>query len=505
MPRPTLAGAVSLLLTAVFVAVTLPFLGTLAHDFDEAWLMLDARAVARGLRPFADFAHHEMPLHLYLLALSGELFGPTVLGYRMLSLGSAAATGSLLFVLVRPFAGPLPALAAQAVFLFSSVHAITLLALPETPATFCTVLGIVLLFVPRGRWATYASGAAFVVAISIKPTSLAVVAAAVASLAYAREWRRLRDLAGAGAIAALASLAGAIVASDGAFTDTLAVQLHRLGTRHGSMWSIDSGFTDMRRLRGIEHPWQLALASLQTFYRVRFESLPALGLVVALLAIPIWVVAPLPAPPAFRAFMALWPAALLVVNFAALDFVSARYFIPFPACAAGLTAGWVWVAQRWLAWRTIAVAATVAGVALALHLGTAIATNRDAWYWGRVAWIAREYPRVVSFSPMLFAATGTEPGCGFANPALTYGGFADAILTTDRMRSFRFSDERLIACLRADPTMPVVVDWAFYYFTRPGSPLRAYLDGEGGAQRLFFSPEAMEQWGKPLPRVSFFR
>jgi hypothetical protein len=52
----------------------------------------------------------------------------------------------------------------------------------------------------------------------------------------------------------------------------------------------------------------------------------------------------------------------------------------------------------------------------------------------------------------------------------------------------------------------VVVDWAFYIFTRPGSPLRSYLQGEGSQQRIFFSPEARDQWNSPaLWMMSPFR
>lgn len=322
MSRSWLAGTVSVLEAALFVVLVLPYLGTLAHDYDEAWMMLDARAMARGLRPYVDFPHHEMPLHLYLLAGAGRLFGNTLVGYRVPSLVSVVGTGLLVYRLVRPFAGPLAALVAQAVFLFSSVHALSL---------------------------------------------------------------------------------------------------------------------------------------------------------------------------------------LVALHFGALDFVSARYFVPVPAIAAWLVAGWVWLAERRIPRGPIALAAGVVAIVLATQLETAVRTNRDAWYWGRIAWIAEAAPRVLSFSPIFFVASGTDPGCGFANPALTYGRFGEVFLTTERARRFRFTDERLIACLRADPAMPVVVDWSFYYFTRPGSALRAYLEGEGREQRLFFSPEAMAQWGAPVPRVSFFR
>jgi hypothetical protein len=194
-----------------------------------------------------------------------------------------------------------------------------------------------------------------------------------------------------------------------------------------------------------------------------------------------------------------------LVNFFALDFVSPRYFIPFPAFSAFLFAGLVWLVQRYVPPLAVATVGAVLCVALGVHLAAAIESNRDLWYWGRSDWIARQYPTVVSFSPMLFAATGSEPGCGLANPALTYGGFGEAFLLTERTRKFRFSDERLIACLRANPDTRMVVDWAFYFFTRPGSALRAYLSGEGSAQRLFFSPDAVEQWDRPVLRMNPYR
>lgn len=97
---------------------------------------------------------------------------------------------------------------------------------------------------------------------------------------------------------------------------------------------------------------------------------------------------------------------------------------------------------------------------------------------------------------MFFAATGTDPSCGFANAALTYGDFGETFLAAPRLHRFRFSDERIIECLRANRETPLVIDWAFYFFTRPGSALREYARAEGSAQRLFFSPEALEQWDR---------
>jgi hypothetical protein len=497
--------AVAVALSVAFVAVALRVLATLPYDFDEAWLILDARFILRGQRPFVDFAHHEMPLHLYLLAAAGEVFGPTLLGYRMLSLLSIAGSGLLLFWLARSFVGPVPALFAQAAFLFTPLQSRALTAVPETPAVLFSLLGAFLLFARKGRWSARASGVAFVVALLIKPTCIVMVGAAALALVWARDWRRLLDFAVSGVVASLVGLVWANQVSDGVFGEILRFQLERIGTRKVGMWSIDSGFVEMRRLAGVETPWQWAVATFQSYYQVRTETVPIAVFVGGLLAVPIWVLGCARARPAMQLFAVLWPASYLLLNFVLLDFVSPRYFVPFLAFSAFLFAGWVWLVQRWAPAFAVAGIGVVACVPLVVHLVQVLGSDRDPWYWGRSDWITQNHPKVASFTPMLFAATGAEPGCDFANPALTYGGFGETFLVTERTRQFRFSDERLIECLRANPTMPFVVDWAFYFFTRPGSPLRAYLDGEGKAQLLFFSPDAMERWKEPSIRMSPYR
>lgn len=492
-------------LAVAFVAVTLPVLATVPYDFDEAWLMLDARLVARGLRPYVDFAHHEMPLHLYLLALCGKVFGPTPFGYRMLSVLCIAGSGLVLFALARPFVGPIPALVAQALFLFSPLQGRALAALPETSALAFSLLGAWLLFAGGRRWTTSASAVAFVVALLIKPTCLVMPASAALGLAWARDWRRLRDFALAGVGASALGLAWVMVVSDGVFMDALVFELTRLGTHEGGIWSVDSGFADMRRLGGIETRWQWAVATFKSYYQVRADVVPITIFVGSLLALPIWLARCVRSQPALQVFLVLWPASYLLLDFVLVDFVSPRYFIPFPAFSAFLFAGWVWLAERRVPRPAVAGAAAIACVALAIQFAGTLRSDRDLWYWGRSDWIAHAYPRVVSFNPMLFAATGTEPGCDFANPVLTFGGFGETVLRTERTRRFRFTEDRLIDCLKAHPEMPMVVDWAFYFFTRPGSRLREYLAAEGSAQRLYFSPEAMEQWNRPLLRLNPYR
>ena len=271
------------------------------------------------------------------------------------------------------------------------------------------------------------------------------------------------------------------------------------------MWSIDSGFVELRRLGGFEKPWQFAMSSLLTFYDAGKVLWPLALFAISWLGAPIWIAGPGRSRPALRALALLWPASLLLVTFGAVDFASPRYFVPFLAVSSFLLAGIAWLPARRAPVLTSALA-LVACVVLASRLTATLGAARDPWYYDRAAALVAQHPAVVSFTPMLFAVTGAEPGCGFANPALTYGGFGEAFLLTERTRPFRFSDARLVDCLRANPDLRVLVDWAFYFFTRPGSPLRSYLGGEGSQQRIFFSPEAQDQWNSPeLWKMSPFR
>jgi 4-amino-4-deoxy-L-arabinose transferase-like glycosyltransferase len=500
------AFAVAVCLSGAFILVSRRYLDVLVYDFDESWLMMDARFILRGLRPFADFAHHEMPLYPYLLALSGKVFGQTVVGFRMLSVTSIAVTGLLLFWITRDAVGSIAALGAQALFLFSPVHTRSLSAVPETTMVLFTLLAVVCLCVAKGRVWPYAGGVSLVLALLVKPTCLFVVVAILASVAYAREWSRLRAGVLAALVAGIAGAAWILHVSEGVVLDVVALQLERVGTRRFGMWSIESGFTDMLRVTGIRTPLQLAWTSLKTFYHYPGEYMPVALLVVSALGVPVWVRWCGRSHPALRALAVLWPASYLLVNFAALDFVTPRYFIPFPAFSSFLLAALVWLAQRWVPPVAVAGAGVLASVALTSHLATSLDRERDPWHYGRSNWIAEQYPSVVSFTPMFFVSTGAEPGCGLSNPALTYGGFGETLLgDRERTRHFRFDDDRLIECLRANPQIPVVVDWAFYFFTRPGSPLRRYLEGEGHAQRLFFSPDAVEQWNRPLLTMDPYR
>jgi 4-amino-4-deoxy-L-arabinose transferase-like glycosyltransferase len=482
-------------LSVAFLALVWPTLDAIFWDYDEGYYMLDARHVGAGLRPYRDFPYHQPPLYLYLLALSGKLFGPTIFGFRVLSLASMAASGFLLFWLARVSVGPLPALTAQAFFLFSQSQIYALSAVPEPPTVFFTLVGAACLFLGTGGGSACLAATAFVIAMLLKPTCLLMVAAAAASLALAGAWRRLAHLTAGGILAAVAALAWTIWLSDGIFADVLRLQLERVSTQRFGMWSIDSGFSDLRQQLGIETPRQWALFCLKNFYIFPETYVPMVGFLVSFAGIPVWM-AWCGRDRAVRAFSVLWPASYLLANFVLIDFVSDKYFVPFLAFSAFLVAGLVWLVERRAGSLVTAATALVACAVLVVQFAAALERRDRAWFLD-AARLGSEHAAFVSFTPMLFAVTGATPGCGMDNPAFTYEDFGRTFLVTDRLERFRYSDARLVECLRAEPRLPVVVDWAFYYFTRPGSSLREYLNGEGRDQRYFFSAQAAEQWDRP--------
>jgi 4-amino-4-deoxy-L-arabinose transferase-like glycosyltransferase len=479
----------------VFIAISVPLLATLPWEYDEGPAMLGARYVGRGLRPFADFAVHQPPLHLYLLELSGRVFGETVAGYRMLSVASIAASGLLLFWLVRPFTGGLPALLAEAVFLFSPAQLHTLNAVGEGPMLFFCLLAVVLLFLGSGRASAIGAAAAFVAALLVKATCLVMVLAAALSLAHARAWRRLLHFTVAGVVAAILGLVWTFVVSDGIFAEILRYTGQRVGAREAGLWSIDSGFPELLGLLRIETPAQWTVFCFKNFWYFPEYWLPMALFVVGFAGIPVWVWRCARDRPALRAFAILWPVACLLTNFVLLDYVSAKYFAPFLTFTAFLLAGVLSPFARRLGPHAGVAATAIACAALAYQLASSLGRQNDPWYYARADWLARQHAHVVSFTPMFFAATGTEPGCGMWNPGDTYGAFGEAILSsTERTRRFQISDQQLIACLRAQPDARLVIDFWYYFFTRPGSALRAYLQGDGSAQRVFFSEQALAQW-----------
>ena len=80
--------------------------------FDEGLVLQAAARVADGQLPYRDFAWSYGPAQPYLLGGSFELFGPSLLGWRLLRVLAVALTALLVFVLARRVAGTRLALVA---------------------------------------------------------------------------------------------------------------------------------------------------------------------------------------------------------------------------------------------------------------------------------------------------------------------------------------------------------------------------------------------------------
>ena len=329
-PRVRIGWTIAALaLSGVFLAVATPALDTLFWDYDEGWFILAARFIRRGMAPFAEFIHHQPPLHLYLLALYDRLFGSDIAAYRLLSASSIALGGLLVFLLARPCAGGAAALVAQAVFLFTPAQIYALCALPETPTVVFILLGAVLLFTGTSSWTAYASAAAFTAALLVKPTSGVAVLAATLSLLYARDWRRFTQFAVAGIVSGALALAWLLLISDGVFADVLRVQVARARTRSAGMWSVASGFEDMRRLAGAESRLQWAVLCFAEFFRFPWTYLPMALFAISVPGAAIWATRLARSRPGLAAFSVAWPLSYVVLNLLLLDFVAAEKFTPF--------------------------------------------------------------------------------------------------------------------------------------------------------------------------------
>ncbi len=493
----------AVLFSLAFVVLVSPILDAVPADFDEGWFILQARSILRGLRPLVDFPSVDLSAHLYLTAASAKLFGETLAGCRMLSVLSVAASGILVYCLTRPVGGSIPALAAEGLFLSFPGNTRSLTVVPETPMVLFMLLGIYLLFQREQRWAPYAAGVAFVVAIMIRPLCLVVAAVAAVSLALAGDRRRLGRFVASGFATSLLAIGWGIYVTHGILSELVRYQVERFASHGKGMWAIDSGMREMMRAKGIDTPFQQAMSAAREFYDFPRTSLPVGLLVASFLGLIVWLRRTIRSNAAFAIFLVLWPTSYLVLNFVGADFPSPRYFIPYLAFSAVLLGGLVATLASRVGRAAACTVAAVACVVLATELVTII-RRQDAWYFRRAQAIARTYPEVVSFSPIYFAMTRTEPGCGLENPVLTYGSFGDEFLAGPSLRKFAISDDQIIDCLRRNPEVKVLVDVGFYICTRSDSAIRRYLDGEGADRRIFFSRQDRAQWDRAVPSLPLF-
>ena len=173
--------------------------------FDEGLVLQAARRVADGQLPYRDFRWSYGPAQPYLLGGSFQLFGTSLLGWRILRVLVVALTALAVFLLARRLAGPGPALLAWLV-------AACALAQPANASPFPVALLLALLAaaaaalpgVTRGRALAAGALAGVAAAWRLDFGLYGAAAAGVALLLAQAPVRRRLELAGLMALAALA-------------------------------------------------------------------------------------------------------------------------------------------------------------------------------------------------------------------------------------------------------------------------------------------------------------
>jgi hypothetical protein len=220
--------------------------------FDEGVVLQAARRVADGEVPYRDFLWSYGPAQPYLLGASFELFGTSLLGWRLLRVLVVAITSVVVFVLARRLAGTRLALLAWLI-------AACALAQPANASPFPVALLFALLAVlvaartpPTARTAVLAGAVAALAASWRLDFGIYGAAAAAAALLLAPgpPGRRLR-LAGwlalsAMTVTAVAYLPFALIAGSGDLYDDVVGK----SLREGDYWTLPFPFDYDGRLRG---------------------------------------------------------------------------------------------------------------------------------------------------------------------------------------------------------------------------------------------------------------
>ncbi len=110
-------------------------------EFDEGLILQAAARIADGQTPYADFAWPYGPAHPYLLGWSFDLFGPSLIGWRVLRSIVDAAVAITVYLLVRREGGP-PWLALTGWAIAACAMAQPTSATPFAPALLLALLAV---------------------------------------------------------------------------------------------------------------------------------------------------------------------------------------------------------------------------------------------------------------------------------------------------------------------------------------------------------------------------
>jgi len=117
-------------------------------EFDEGLILQAAARIADGQAPYADFAWPYGPAHPYLLGWSFDLFGPSLIGWRVLRSLIDAAVAVTVYVLARREGAP-PWLAVAGWLVAACAMAQPTSATPFAPALLLALLAVAAAGSPR--------------------------------------------------------------------------------------------------------------------------------------------------------------------------------------------------------------------------------------------------------------------------------------------------------------------------------------------------------------------
>jgi hypothetical protein len=150
------------LLFAAALAISAFTLRRGGAEFDEGLILQAAARISDGQTPYADFAWPYGPAHAYLLGWSFDLFGPSLIGWRVLRSLVDAAVAVTVYALARREGAP-PWLAIAGWLLAACAMAQPTSATPFAPAL---LLGLLAVAVASGDSRSAALGAAALTALS---------------------------------------------------------------------------------------------------------------------------------------------------------------------------------------------------------------------------------------------------------------------------------------------------------------------------------------------------
>jgi 4-amino-4-deoxy-L-arabinose transferase-like glycosyltransferase len=422
----------------------------LPHNLDEGVNLFDARFIAMGQRPYADFFYHQLPLHLYVLSLVSSVAPDSLYLHRLPALLAVAATGGVLYLLTARLASSAVAALAAAVYYAMPLQHLALLVLPNSPMLLFSTSAILLILLDERPARVTLGAVCLLLAVLWKPLALAtvVIIGLLLLLDRAQRWK-LVPMILVLATGAVASLVALHVLSRGGFTELLALQLHRysrktgfeimqhyttvaplmkrLGVRSFLGWNVQSHFLAFQGHSAIV--LLTAAAGGWLLWKGRVDARPGTGRLLVL-----WLVVPL----LFSLFV--WEPAW--------DHYHLQY-LPALAILTALFFHHVLKARR----RRGRVAARI-GLGWTLLVGPllTLGTLQD---YGQLGWLRVQSPVLLSFDPFLNFVSGAEPACGVTDPLAQFS--RPFFQNNARFLPFVRSSDQIIDCLERSPDVHVLV------------------------------------------------